>query len=273
MIRGERLLFFILLSGLFLLALTIPGALPSPLVAVRGLLGLLLVLLGPGYSLQMALFPHRRELDGVERLALSIGISLGCIPIVALLLDQLPWGLRLETVILAELGITASGAVVGWARRRRLPPEPRSGSIPNRPGGRNLFRVYGGLAVALAAVALLLLRTSGLGESATEFYIVDSAGRARAYPYKVGVGEPVTVTVGVVNHEEVPMEYRLEVVDGEHLLGELGPVRLGPGATYEGPLTFTPVRAGDHLQVEFLLYWSGFPVPCRTLWLWLEVTE
>ena len=49
---------------------------------VRVVLGLLLVLFLPGYSLVAALFPGRDDLGGIERIALSFGISIAVVPLI-----------------------------------------------------------------------------------------------------------------------------------------------------------------------------------------------
>lgn len=274
---------FVLLIAVLSVFLTVPdGLLPVPLAAARLLLGLTLALFGPGYALQIALFPRRNGLDGADRLALSVGISLALIPLLALILDQLPWGVRLGPVVGAEAGVTLLALAVAWARWRPLPPDERwdwtlapaalAGSLEGRP--RSWF--YSGMTGVLAAGLLLLLavvRLAGTGNPTTEFYLLGPEGRAEDYPRRAMVGKPLTLTVGIVNGEEVDVEYRLEVVDGVSLLGQAGPVRLAPGAAYEGPVSFTPAQAGDPVQVQFLLYRNGLPVPYRTLWLWLRVEE
>ncbi len=253
----------------------------SPLLGgARLLLGLAFVLLAPGYAIQAALFPRRGDLSGPERWALSFGISLAAIPILSLVLTQLLWGLRLESVIIASAGVTVVAAGTAWVVRRRIPfagetaPAGRGGI---RDAHSHRIPKSGGAAVALALGGVLLLgfvfQTARQGEPVTEFYLLGAEGQAESYPYRGVVGEPVTVTVGIVNREGVPVAYRLEVVDGENLLGQMGPMVLGDGETYEGPVSFTLVRAGEPLRVEFLLYRNGLPLPYRRLWLWLEVVE
>ncbi len=85
-----------------------------PMVYARYLFGSFFVLFLPGYSLVKVLFTDR-ELDIVERVALSIGLSLALVPLAGLLLNYTPWGIRTTPVTLSLLGLTvvfASAAVV-----------------------------------------------------------------------------------------------------------------------------------------------------------------
>lgn len=275
-------IFVLLISALLVMFTIAGGPLPTPLAAARLLLGLTMALFCPGYALQAALFPRRNGPGGAERLALSVGISLALVPLLALVLDQLPGGIGLESVVGAEAGATLLVLAAAWVRWRRLPEGGRwdwdfsPASIASSLGGRSRFWLYSGMAGVLVAGLLLLLaviRFAGADNPGTEFYLCGSEGQADGYPRWALVGRPVTVTVGMVNGEETTVEYRLEVVDGESLLGQAGPVRLAPGATYEGAVSFTPARAGDPVRVQFLLYRNGLAVPYRTLWLWLRVEE
>jgi uncharacterized membrane protein len=53
------------------------------------------VLFFPGYVFITALFPEKKELDNLERLALSLGLSIAIVPLIGLLLNYTPWGIRL----------------------------------------------------------------------------------------------------------------------------------------------------------------------------------
>jgi len=94
---------------------------------------------------------------------------------------------------------------------------------------------------------------------------------AENYPREAVVGQPVTVTVGITNREGIPAGYRVEVVNGEHLVGQAGPVRLEAGVTDERPVIFVPTEVGDDVRVMFLLYRDGGEEPYRSLRLWLKV--
>lgn len=67
-----------------------------PLVYVRYVIGSIFILFLPGYALIEALYPKGEELDALERFALSIGLSLAIVPLVGLILNYTPWGIRLE---------------------------------------------------------------------------------------------------------------------------------------------------------------------------------
>ena len=86
-----------------------------PYVYIRYVLGSIFVLLLPGYSLIKTLFPTK-EIDNIERTALSIGMSLALVPLVGLLLNYTPWGIRLTPVTLSLLSITIILTITGLIR-------------------------------------------------------------------------------------------------------------------------------------------------------------
>jgi hypothetical protein len=91
-----------------------------PLVAIRWVLGSLFVLFIPGYVTVEALFPKGRELDTIERFALSVGLSLALVPLVGLLLNYTPWGIRLNPIVVSLTILTVGLATVALAREYRL---------------------------------------------------------------------------------------------------------------------------------------------------------
>jgi len=94
-----------------------------PLVAVRWVLGSVFVLFLPGYVTVEALFPKGRDLDGIERFALSVGLSLALVPLVGLLLNYTPWGIRLTPIVISLTILTLGLAGVGVGRRYGISAE------------------------------------------------------------------------------------------------------------------------------------------------------
>jgi len=105
----------------------IPFVLVPPLneTPVRIILGLLLVLFLPGYSLIAALFPRKDDLDGIERIALSFGLSIAVVPLLGLALDYTPFGIRLVPVLVVLSVFTVLLAVIAGVRRLGLPEGER----------------------------------------------------------------------------------------------------------------------------------------------------
>jgi len=97
-----------------------------PIVYIRYLLGTLFVIWLPGYSFIKALFPTEppfktssKSLDSIERLALSIGMSIALVPIIGLLLNYTPWGIRQTPIVLSLLVATSIFATAGIIREHR----------------------------------------------------------------------------------------------------------------------------------------------------------
>lgn len=90
-----------------------------PLIYVRYVFGSVFVLFLPGYSLIRVLFGSK-ELGGLERLALSVGLSLVLVPLAGLLLNYTPWGIRTTPVTLSLLALTLAFACAAVARDYRI---------------------------------------------------------------------------------------------------------------------------------------------------------
>src|SRR5437879_5840516 len=89
------------------------------------LMALPLILFEPGYFFVAALFPSHEELDWIERLVLSVVLSVAVVALLTWALDFAPWGIGFESLIGATiLFILLSGAIAYW-RRMTLPPEKR----------------------------------------------------------------------------------------------------------------------------------------------------
>jgi hypothetical protein len=104
---------------------TIPDA-AYPIAYVRNFLGIILVLFLPGYTFIKALFPttvpvktSSESLDNIERIALSIGMSLALVPMVGLILYYTPWGIRLTPITLSLLALTAICATAALLREHQ----------------------------------------------------------------------------------------------------------------------------------------------------------
>jgi len=187
---------------------------------LRIVLGLPFVLFFPGYALICALFPSNQDLDNVERLALSVGLSLAVVPLVGLALNYTPWGIRLNPIMASLFMFTLLLSVLSNYRRSRLPAERKqSMSVPIKIFKLSAKRGLGKLlAVALlvgvvvvGGVAVYLFLAPKTGEKFTEFYLLGSNGQLADYPTNLTLGENGTVVLGVVNHEGENVTYKIVI--------------------------------------------------------------
>ncbi len=88
-----------------------------PLIYVRYVMGSLFVLYMPGAMLIEALYPRGSDLKPLERLALSIGLSLAVVPLIGLILNYTPWGIRLVPILVSLSVFTEAMAAVALARK------------------------------------------------------------------------------------------------------------------------------------------------------------
>lgn len=286
-IRIENEFLWLALLGLGLLALIGVNAqgLPSPFALVRLALAALFILFVPGYALQAALFPHASSLNGWERVGLSYGLSLALLPVLALILDRLPWGVQLVPMLVGLTLLCGICAVVALVRRRRMPEDRFLLTLAGGQNGGTPFRVP--LSAVLFGVAMLLAGFAAVSivvlpkpaEQLTEFYLVpDIAGEQGVVPARV-VGETVSATLGIVNRERVERTYRIQVwgADAQDptrraLIAERGPFALAANQTRQEPVTWEMPTSGSAQDVQVLLLVDGQSDVYRELRFRLEGT-
>jgi len=94
-----------------------------PLAYIRNVLGVIFVLFLPGYAFIKAIFQRKvpiktssESFDTIERLVLSIGMSIALTPMVGLILYYTPLGIGLIPVTLSLLALAAVFATAAMAR-------------------------------------------------------------------------------------------------------------------------------------------------------------
>lgn len=276
----------VLLTDIFVLVPGLSGTF------IRTVLGLPLELFLPGYALIAALFPEKSDLDGLERLALSFGLSIAVVPLIGLGLNYTPWGIRLLPILLSLSGFTLAMCGLAYYRREKLPEEKRF-EVPFKAGAEALkteilkkpeskldraLTIILIFSILLSVITLIYVTLNPKeGEHFTEFYILGPEGMADNYPTHYVLGENGTVIIGVVNHEYRIVNYSLEVRLENVSLPlpeELQHVSLGHNVTWQRPLTITPPFAGQDMKLEFLLFNDTEKnVSYRDLHLWIDVNS
>ncbi|MBP1928077.1 putative membrane protein [Methanolinea mesophila] len=277
---------------------------------LRVIIALPMILFFPGYSLICALFPGKTEIDGIERLALSFGLSIAVVPLIGLVLNYTPWGIRLDPLVISLAIFTLAMAIVAQFRRAQIAPEARF-SVPFRglsvafkaeffdPSAGKTDRALSVLLLIAIAGALVatayVIAVPKEGEKFTEFYILGSEGKASDYPTMIRTGDPQEVIVGIGNHEYRNASYFVEVwlLDRESdpasgassiiKMDEMSQQRvdLPDNQTYQEKLPFRVNETGYN-QIQFLLFIDQAPgaevrgqdrinASYRDLHLWITV--
>ncbi len=260
---------------------------------IRIVLGLLLVLFLPGgYALVALLFPAKNGLEGVERAALSIGMSVAIVPLTGLALDNTSFGIR-EMPLLASLSVFIILACAGAYIRRKQLPEDKAFEVSFKKSASSIVEVLGkpesSTEKTLRAFLAISLLTLAGGATAyvsifpphqhdpfTEFYILGPEGKADNYTMEYVQGKSETVIIGIANHEHRTVNYTLDVrLENKSLAlpENLKHIQLEDNKTLEEPLEITPPSIrGKDLELQFLLFnETEKEIPYEDLRLWIDV--
>jgi uncharacterized membrane protein len=256
--------------------------LPQPMLRVP--FGLVLALFVPGYALSAVLFPRKDDVDLAVRVALSFGLSVATLPVLALLLDLLSVGIRPWpiAVSLALWLLILSGLAI-WRRRGLYGQGLLDGNrkvdlLARWPNWAPQIRKP----VVIAAVAVVLagFLLPEHQETYTEFFVVNQQGQAEDYPRQAVTGEALGVVIGIVNQEAGWDTYRVEIWAADpwnparrQVVGSEGAFTLAAGQSRRQPVSWRMPWPGEDQMVEFLLFREGSDRPYRRLQLWLDVVE
>jgi uncharacterized membrane protein len=269
---------------LTILSILIPPLNNSP---IRTFLGITMVLFIPGYALIAALFPGKNDLDGIERLALSFGLSIAVVPLIGLGLNFTPFGIRLIPLLISLSAFTLAMLMIAHYRRSKLSREERfevqfsyiysplrSEIFNSKQEADRILTIILIISILASIITLIyVIVTPKQGEKFTEFYILGDNGKAQGYPTLMEAGKNSSVIVGITNHEYMLTNYTLDILLENVTLKKMN-VRLKHNSTWKKKVFFTPEKTGKKLKLEFMLYKEdNFTAPYRDLHLWVNVSS
>ena len=88
------------------------------LSVIQAIIGLPLVLFIPGYAISYAFFPKKKDLDLMERIALSFGLSFALIPLAVFFLNKF---LKIPITVYSSFSIIVALTLIGvilWKKRK-----------------------------------------------------------------------------------------------------------------------------------------------------------
>ena len=186
---------------------------------LRVLFGLPFILFIPGYLLIYALFPQKnKDIDTIERIALSFGLSIAIVPLIGLGLNYTSFGITLSSVLTANLVFILSMGAFSFVRWRKTPAAHRITYSLDLSFPEKATKLDQALTVVLVMVILIAVTTlvyviviPRQGERFTEFYLLGSKGKLDDYPHILSIGQQANVTIGLANHEYTSKNYTIEI--------------------------------------------------------------
>jgi uncharacterized membrane protein len=261
-----------------------------PLVSgtfVRVVFGIPMVLFVPGYALIAALFPGAKDLDGIERAALSFGLSIAIVPLIGLVLNYTPWGIRLDPIVASLCMVTVLLCMIAQYRRALLQNDDRFvvplGALYEGVKAEFLPQTASRLDRVLSVVLLIAIIAAVAttvwvivvpkeGEKFTEFFILGKDRMAADYPTRLVTGQNSSLYIGISNHEYRNITYTVEtymismafdektntssLVSMDRLARFTVP--LSHNQTVIRPYSFIPAKTGCN-RIEFLLFNETVP--------------
>ena len=265
----------------------------------------------PGYCLIAVLFPKEGDIGLIERMMLSIGVSIAVVPLMGLGLNFTPWGIRLDPIVISLTIFTGVMILVAHYQRALLPLEERfripffaiAGGIRQMflPSGENrvdrllnIILTFVILAVILTTIYVIVAAPKE-GERFTEFFILGENRTSTDYPDLIITGYNYPMYIGVGNYEYRNISYTIETwilrTEFDTTTNTTSVIAMDPSdrlsltlahnATTVIPYTLSLKKTGYN-QIEFLLFNESVPGPevggsdrinasYRDLHLWVDV--
>lgn len=220
-LEAKRSWDFSLIILLSLLTVLIIYAVPDSLTRI--MVGLPFILFFPGYALIVTIFPEMLTLKSIERITLSLVLSLAVVPLIGFLLNYTSFGIRLEPILwsLALFSVLFSLLAV-WRRRNATLPFLPIGLHQSVGSVKNMFEWNDNRNRVITIIMVIAIMTSIVavayavavpreGERFSDFYVLGPSGNATGYPKNLSANQSGQVIIGITNHEKHTVNYTVEI--------------------------------------------------------------
>ena len=188
---------------------------------VRLILAVPFLLFIPGYVLMSVLFPFKQtgeRISIVERIGMSLGVSIALAALFGLGLNFTPWGIRLDPLLLVLCLFIFGVGSIALYRWYKTNPEERFNrtfhvSFPaNQSKPDKVITIILTSAIIVAGtLTIYMIVVPKIGEKFTEFYVLGPTGTADKYPQNLSGGQNATVIIGISNHEYRTVNYSVGI--------------------------------------------------------------
>jgi uncharacterized membrane protein len=277
---------------------------------IKVMLTLPIVLIIPGYCFIAAIFPKKGDLGLIERIMLSIIVSIAFDFLMGLALYFTPWGIRFDPLVITLTFFTIIIIPVAYYRRNLLPIEEQlkipfsdvveiigKGIFPADSSGVDRLLIV----ILILVIIVTIITTTYViaspkeGERFTEFYILSDTQIANDYPHQIIPGINYPMFIGVGNQEHRNVTYTIEtwmlrtefdsMTNTSHIItmdpGEKLSIILVHNETRIIPYNLS-IKETGYDRMEFLLFNESVPgfevsgnnrinASYRDLHLWIDV--
>lgn len=248
-----------LVWGLGLLVLALDVVWPNASGIARALVGVPFGLWAPGFTITVALFPHRQDLDRAERLALALLLSIAATGGVVYGLSRARVPVTSAADVWSLLALTAAASAAAILRQQALPALDRY-RLRVPPGGSGVRPLL--LLVAALALATTLIVAPAWQAAAPAAWLT-SHGAFLNSPYASTAASPAAVTLHVSNPSTQRLVYHLEEsANGQAIASRV--LTCPPQHTCQWPLTLPSTGLG-RVTWRVTLTATGLPSYSRHL--------
>ena len=261
------------ISILFLiLYIYVPGSLLNTLI------GLPFVLILPGYALISVVDRTEDNLEFPQRLALSCVMSLTIVTLLAIGLNAIGYLSTTGQILGIEIIIIAGSIITLYRRFHRnmdiqIVEQPAAGVVNKR-----FNSIWVGIVVVVAIIIfgmiINLILEGQTPTNTTAFYLLGAGGKAGNYPTQVNLGSPFPITIGIINNENEPITYHVNVHINQRDPESLATVVLNPREKWEQSFDLLIDQTdGSGALVRFNLHKGSADEVYRSLHLWTQIIE
>lgn len=213
-----------------------------PVVRIIGALPLVVFL--PGYAITLACLP-RRSLGRVERLLISLGLSVAITILLGLTLYYVGISLQTATWAIALAATTLVFCGIAWRRRHTVEGESSSVSLSINLSLRDMVLL--GLAVVVSGAAIGIARLPSPPNNVSGYTLL--------WLVPTSDGDTGNYQLGITSQEFTAVAYHLQVTIDGRVVWDWPELKLAPGETWKSPIVLQndQLRAGSIAAVLYRL--------------------
>jgi|GEM_PF-743345 len=197
---------------------------------IRIILSLPVIFFVPGYLLVLSLFPLKKNnsnITTIERITLSIGLSIAVVPLIGFILNYTPWGLRLEPILLSIFIFVIGFGIISLLKWYKTMPNERVTLSLNLSLSKSEFKIDKILTIMVIISIILVISLSiyivmnpQRSKPFTEFYLfgptliserADGYIINQTYSTNLTRGLNYSVKLEIDNHEYKTVNYTIDI--------------------------------------------------------------